>query len=178
MRDAATPDQLQQIENAGAAGARWLLRLQNRDGGWPTFCKGWGKLPFDRSGTDLTAHAIRALSRWRNDLNEGAIDRALRRAWIYLRKHQHDDGSWTPLWFGNQLHPEEENPVYGTARVLLAYRDLARAQTKRTADSPGCSSDKTKMGVGERDRPIPKRPIPRGRIQPPAPSQVRSRKPL
>ena len=22
----------------------WLLKLQNRDGGWPTFCRGWGKL--------------------------------------------------------------------------------------------------------------------------------------
>ena len=37
----------------------WLLAawLQNDDGGWPTFCRGWGRLPFDRSGTDLTAHA-------------------------------------------------------------------------------------------------------------------------
>src|SRR5207248_2686598 len=38
----------------------WMLGLQNRNGGFPTFCRGWGKLPFDRSGTDLTAHAIRA----------------------------------------------------------------------------------------------------------------------
>src|SRR6185312_8664340 len=42
---------------------RWLAGLQNRDHGMPTFCRGWGKLPFDRSGSDLTAHAIRAL--WR-----------------------------------------------------------------------------------------------------------------
>src|SRR5262249_18368453 len=38
---------------------RWLLSLQNTDGGWPTFCRGWGHLPFDRSGTDLTAHVLR-----------------------------------------------------------------------------------------------------------------------
>src|SRR5207237_3201601 len=37
-------------------GLRWLLDLQNRDGGWPTFCRGWGYLPFDRPGADLTAH--------------------------------------------------------------------------------------------------------------------------
>src|SRR5207248_5744115 len=43
-----------------AAGLRWLLDLQNRDGGMPTFCRGWGRLPFDRSGSDLTAHALRA----------------------------------------------------------------------------------------------------------------------
>ncbi|MCR9296109.1 MAG: hypothetical protein NXI32_25615, partial [bacterium] len=24
------------------SGLHWLLRLQNRDGGWPTFCRGWG----------------------------------------------------------------------------------------------------------------------------------------
>ncbi len=46
-----------------AAGVAWLLDLQNRDGGWPTFCRGWGKLPFDQSAPDLTAHALRATSR-------------------------------------------------------------------------------------------------------------------
>jgi squalene-hopene/tetraprenyl-beta-curcumene cyclase len=44
---------------------------------------------------------------------------------LYLRKHQHSDGSWSPLWFGNQDHPSEDNPVYGTAKVLMAYRDLS-----------------------------------------------------
>jgi squalene-hopene/tetraprenyl-beta-curcumene cyclase len=126
LRTAATPTELSQIEKAGAGGTRWLLRLQNRDGGWPTFCRGWGKLPFDRSGTDLTAHAIRALSRWRDESNSAEIDRAFWRAWAYLRKQQNEDGSWTPLWFGNQLHPAEENPVYGTAKVLMAFRDLDR----------------------------------------------------
>jgi len=42
-------------------GINWLFRLQNRDGGWPTFCRGWGKLPFDRSSNDLTAHVLRAI---------------------------------------------------------------------------------------------------------------------
>jgi squalene-hopene/tetraprenyl-beta-curcumene cyclase len=41
-------------------GLNWIDGLQNRDGGFPTFCTGWGKLPFDRSGSDLTAHALRA----------------------------------------------------------------------------------------------------------------------
>ena len=40
-----------------------VVGLQNRDGGLPTFCRGWGTLPFDRSGCDLTAHALRALLR-------------------------------------------------------------------------------------------------------------------
>ena len=50
-------------------GIRWLLNLQNRDGGMPTFCKGWGRLPFDRSCPDLTAHAIRAFIAWRDDVD-------------------------------------------------------------------------------------------------------------
>jgi squalene-hopene/tetraprenyl-beta-curcumene cyclase len=122
---------------------RWLLRLQNRDGGWPTFCRGWGRLPFDRSGTDLTAHALRARHVWREmfgrddvkyRLQPGAESRMIfpwergfrgdGNGLKFLKRTQHPDGSWSPLWFGNQDHPHEENPVYGTAKVLMAYRDL------------------------------------------------------
>jgi len=49
----------------------------------------------------------------------------------YLAKSQRADGSWSPLWFGNQNHPREENPVYGTAKVLMAYRDLDRIDTQQ-----------------------------------------------
>ncbi|MEN6400659.1 MAG: prenyltransferase/squalene oxidase repeat-containing protein, partial [Armatimonadia bacterium] len=49
-------------EKALQAGQKWLVDLQNNDGGWPTFCRGWGKLPFDASCDDITAHALRALS--------------------------------------------------------------------------------------------------------------------
>jgi len=133
-------DQRRRILQAVALGLRWLLDLQNRDGGWPTFCRGWGALPFDRSATDLTAHALRALAAWKTLLRQGAfseafsagqgpvslreIRRAIRRGLRFLARCQNPDGSWTPLWFGNAYWPGEENPIYGTARVLLAYRDL------------------------------------------------------
>ncbi|HET6881488.1 MAG TPA: hypothetical protein VFI31_15100, partial [Pirellulales bacterium] len=113
-------------------GIAWLLDLENSDGGWPTFCRGWGKLPFDRSGTDLTAHVLRALNAWREIYRSqrtevpARLARAIERGFDYLNGQQRPDGSWAPLWFGNQYHPREENPVYGTARVLLAYSDLGR----------------------------------------------------
>lgn len=43
----------------------------------------------------------------------------------YLQKHQAQDGSWLPLWFGNQFTASHENPVYGTARVLAYLKDAA-----------------------------------------------------
>ena len=105
-------------------GVTWLLGLQNRDGGIPTFCKGWGKLPFDRSGADLTAHAIRAFIAWDFDLPQPIRNRIIRACqkspYHYLWKNRCADGSWSPLWFGNQHAHNDENPTYGTARVLLS----------------------------------------------------------
>lgn len=117
-------------------GIRWLLDLQNADGGWPTFCRGWGALPFDRSAPDLTAHALRAISAWRtrgdaastDAVWQARIERAVTTGFKYLTKTQRRDGSWLPLWFGNQHHPDDENATYGTARVLAAYRDTQRKQ--------------------------------------------------
>jgi squalene-hopene/tetraprenyl-beta-curcumene cyclase len=37
---------------------------------------------------------------------------------------QRADGTWLPLWFGNEHEPNELNPTYGTAHVLIALREL------------------------------------------------------
>ena len=106
---------------AVCAGIGWLLGLQNSDGGIPTFCRGWTRLPFDKSTPDITAHAIRAMSVWLDTLPAPLRDRtgkAIRRALQYMANAQRADGSWAPLWFGNQLAPGQENPVYGTSRAL------------------------------------------------------------
>ena len=126
-------------------GLYWLLGLQNRDGGFPTFCRGWGTLPFDRSSPDITAHSLRALHAWlrRHPLPDFDIDQAVEdntvdvgvfgrihqgveEGFAYLEGVQRPNGSWLPLWFGNQHVPNDENPVYGTSRVLRAFRDCHR----------------------------------------------------
>ncbi|HEY3321030.1 MAG TPA: prenyltransferase/squalene oxidase repeat-containing protein [Planctomycetota bacterium] len=97
-----------------AEGTGWLLRLRNRDGGWPTFCRGWNKLPFDRSAPDLTAHALRAIG------GTSRLDSLLHDAPRYLARSQHADGSFSPLWFGCEGSADELNHTYGTSHVLFA----------------------------------------------------------
>ncbi len=122
---------------AAELGVKWLLDLQNSDGGIPTFCRGWTNLPFDRSAPDLTAHALRAWQAWRGEFSPASstrLLRAMRRAVNYLEKSQRPDGSWLPLWFGNQHAPNDENPVYGTARVLRALEELSEEEFPGVTD--------------------------------------------
>ncbi len=120
LRQLGDPDA--ETRRAAAAGVHWLLGLQNRDGGIPTFCRGWGTLPFDRSTPELTAHALRAWRAWMPHLPPVLARRThagMGRAMRFLATSQRADGAWVPLWFGNEHAPHDENAVYGTAQVLL-----------------------------------------------------------
>ncbi len=125
LRPSMSESQTVESQRAAEAGARWLLGLQNRDGGIPTFCRGWGALPFDQSSADITAHVMRAWRTWRDDFPaplQAQIDEAERKAVRFLLNRQREDGAWAPLWFGNEHADGELNLVYGTARVLAALR--------------------------------------------------------
>ncbi len=111
-----------EVEN----GLRWLMQLQNNDGGMPTFCKGWGKLPFDRSTPDITAHAILAMGLWlpclegklKTDVQK-SLDKML--AWMedtIENDNVNEASGWVPLWFGDQDATDEKAPVYGTATAI------------------------------------------------------------
>lgn len=128
-----------EIAPAARAGVRFLLALQNSDGGWPLFGRGTGGLPFDTSGADMTARVLRALKAWQqtmladvqlSEVQRMELDRRIARALEaglrFLATTQSRDGSWIPLRFGNPHRAAGENPVYGTAQVLLALRDLGR----------------------------------------------------
>ncbi|MHC4994598.1 MAG: prenyltransferase/squalene oxidase repeat-containing protein [Planctomycetota bacterium] len=106
-------------------GLEWLDGLQNSDGGIPTFCRGWGRLPFDRSSCDITAHYLRACAQ-AEPLGIGLNihrEHRVQRAWGYLAEELRPDDSWVPLWFGNQHLEREENPTYATSLVALASDD-------------------------------------------------------
>ncbi len=158
------------VFSAVEAAITWLLDLQNSDGGWPTFCRGWGALPFDRSTPDLTAHVLRAFHAWLTVVGEDdsprltawatprasnaeplstpldargvahavkrdiarvsalkrRVERAVSTGFAFLARTQRADGTWLPLWFGNQFATDDENPVYGVSKGLAAYRDWDR----------------------------------------------------
>ncbi len=114
---------LKQVED----GITWLFNLQNNDGGLPTFCRGWGNLPFDQSCPDITAHGLRAFYEWYPFVSseiQRKIDSSMKKMVEYLKTKQAQNGSWNPLWFGNQHHPQKFNLTYGTAQVIIALRNL------------------------------------------------------
>lgn len=120
-----------QVVQAVLSGCDWLLALQNSDGGFPTFSRGWGKLPFDQSCADLTGHALLSLAAVLQKLGNDVppvkrfkYQRSVEKAFQYLCEHQLENGSWLPLWFGNQNQTSHQNPVYGTARVAAYLNDV------------------------------------------------------
>jgi squalene-hopene/tetraprenyl-beta-curcumene cyclase len=123
---------------AAARGIRWLLGLQNRDGGIPTFCRGWGTLPFDQSTPEITAHALQAWSVWFPSMDtelKGALRQAADRALSFVVASQRTDGAWIPLWFGNEQAPDDLNPTYGTARVVAGLQSALVRDEPRAVDS-------------------------------------------
>ena len=67
-------------------------------------------------------------------MSDVAIQNAIDSGVEYLKKTQRPDGSWLPLWFGNQDQSDDINPFYGTAKVIQAFADLDLLDTKAAMD--------------------------------------------
>ena len=118
---------------AAERGQRWLLGLQNPDGGWASFDRCCDKevltlIPFadhnamiDPSTPDITARVINALLAH----GHGPDDGPLRRATDYLLREQEKDGSWPGRWGANG--------IYGTWLALSALGPLAARTDGRVA---------------------------------------------
>jgi squalene-hopene/tetraprenyl-beta-curcumene cyclase len=103
---------------------RWLLKMQNRDGGWAAFDRDINrevltKVPFadhnamlDPSCPDITARVLEALGNYGYGPDHPQVVRAL----AFLRETQEKFGGWVGRWGVNY--------VYGTWQVLLGLQKI------------------------------------------------------
>lgn len=110
---------LRGLNAAGQRALRWMLAMQNRDGGWGAFDKDNNseflcRVPFadhnamiDPSTPDLTARVLESLAAWGAKPDEPHVERAV----AYLRRTQERDGAWFGRWGVNY--------IYGTWQSLV-----------------------------------------------------------
>lgn len=134
----ADPELEERVELARRRALRWLLSMQNPDGGWAAFDRGCDKellkfIPFadhnamlDPSWEDITGRVLETLHL------EGFVrsDKPVARAIRFLDSRQCDDGTWYGRWGCNY--------IYGTWLVLCGLRrfdvDMRQERYQRAAD--------------------------------------------
>ena len=123
-------------------GMSWLLRVQGRDGGFPTY-------PGAPSEPCMTIGAINALTH-----QVAMHSAATRRAVEYAASRQHPDGAFPPDWSASRYHTlfratlAATNPALASlpAARLLAARAVAAVRAGQNPDGgwgqqPGAASD-------------------------------------
>jgi squalene-hopene/tetraprenyl-beta-curcumene cyclase len=60
------------------------------------------------------------------------VSAAIHRGVGFLADVQRPEGAFVPLWFGNQHAPQEENPVFGTGRVIAGLATIAGRDEQQT----------------------------------------------
>lgn len=117
------------IDEACSRALRWVLALQNRDGGWGAFDRDNNAeflchVPFadhnamiDPSTPDITARVLEALASCGVTQQHPAVQRALR----FLRETQQPGGCWYGRWGVNY--------IYGTWQVLVGLAAIGAQPT-------------------------------------------------
>ncbi len=151
---------LDQIIHACNRGRRWVLAMQNSDGGWGAFDRDNDreflcKVPFadhnamiDPSTPDLTGRVLEALAQWDVSCDDPAVDRAIQ----FLLRTQEEDGSWTGRWGVNYIYgtwqtvvglvnvgvPTSNPAVQKAANWLLTHQQSCGGwgESPRTYDDP------------------------------------------
>ncbi len=108
-----------QLQSSIELGVRWLLTMQNPDGGWSSFEKGVddeyvNMIPFndmdnwsDPSTSDITGRCLQMFG----EIGLPKDSKPVKDAISFLLKHQEKDGSWFGRWGVNY--------IYGTWSALM-----------------------------------------------------------
>lgn len=157
---------LEQAVSAIERSQRWVLAMQNRDGGWGAFDKDNDReflcyVPFadhnamiDPSAPDLSGRVLESLGRLGRRLGDPAVDRAV----AYLRRTQEADGSWFGRWGVNYVYgtwlvlcgleavgvPKDDPTVVSGANWLLSFQQASGGW----GESPDSYDDPSLRGQG------------------------------
>jgi squalene-hopene/tetraprenyl-beta-curcumene cyclase len=150
LQHVALPDKIR-LDQAVSRGLKWMLSMQNRDGGWASFDRNNDRallthIPFadhnamiDPSTADLTARVVECLGRFGWQTSHPVIQRAMK----FMAKDQTPEGPWYGRWGVNY--------IYGTSGVLRALETIGQSHTEDCRRAAGWlrSVQNTDGGFGE-----------------------------